>query len=388
MTNGLDQRTSAGLAALHGRVLDVDANEYTPAPRWGDVFGERGARFVESAAMLLAMAGDLNVDAADGVEISEDTVWTSKGPEAPGAVDLNRRPAVLDAMGIRRQLVYPTMGLLATLQALGGLGWPLSDEARSAAWDAMDAVNDWSAERTSRCPERVRFVAFLKSMTPDATAKSLTAQAERLIGAGARAVLIPTGVPPAGLSPAAEALDPFYELLATSDVTLVAHPPSALGYTNDAWLGVDPIGLGASHAPVENFLRMMTLGGVFERHPALRFGAIKSGAGWVGPLAEFMDFVVDGQRAPMALTGTSSRLSLKPSEYLARNVRVTPYNFEPVDVCFQRYPQLQDVFCYSSHYPDPTGGEWSLRRFHDMVAPLGAGIVEKFFCTNAELLLP
>jgi hypothetical protein len=40
---------------------------------------ERGARFAESAAMLLAMAGDLNADAADSAEISEKTVWTFKG---------------------------------------------------------------------------------------------------------------------------------------------------------------------------------------------------------------------------------------------------------------------------------------------------------------------
>jgi len=69
-------------------------------------------------------------------------------------------------------------------------------------------------------------------------------------------------------------------------------------------------------------------------------------------------------------------------------VRVTPFNFEPVDTYFERYPQLSELYCYSTHYPDPTGGEWSLRRFHEIVVPVGDEAVEKFFCTNAELLLP
>jgi hypothetical protein len=121
----------------------------------------------------------------------------------------------------------------------------------------------------------------------------------------------------------------------------------------------------------------------------LRFSIIKYGAWWIGPLAEFLDFSVDKQRSVIALSiGPDLGLSLRPSEYLARNVRVTPFNFEPVDTYFKHYERLQDVYCYSSHYPDFTGGEWSLRRFYEMIAPLGDDIVEKFFCANSQLILP
>src|SRR5258708_19280735 len=35
-----------------------------------------------------------------------------------------------------------------------------------------------------------------------------------------------------------------------------------------------------------HFISMLVLGGVFERFPSLRFGAIEVGGGWLGPLAE------------------------------------------------------------------------------------------------------
>ena len=79
---------------------------------------------------------------------------------------------------------------------------------------------------------------------------------------------------------------------------------------------------------------------------------------------------------------------MKPSEYLARNVRVTPHNFEPVEVWFKRYPQLQDVYCYSTDFPHEEGQQWSLKKCFQNISPLGDKFIEKYFCTNAQLLLP
>jgi hypothetical protein len=68
---------------------------------------------------------------------------------------------------------------------------------------------------------------------------------------------------------------------------------------------------------------------VFERHPTLRFGAIELGSHWLGPLADNLDMWIERVFARR----TKDILSLKPSEYLARNVRVTPHNIvEPVAV--------------------------------------------------------
>jgi len=374
--------------SLHGRVLDVDSNEFIPVGRWVDLYGKRVEKLVETSALVVAAAGGFDESASDSGEITPESVWVTKGSAAPGSSDLDRRPAVLDMMGISRQLVYPSMGLIALIEALGGLGFtPSTEESRATAWAALDAVNEWAAERTNKCPDRLRYVGILASAKPGATPEWMATETERLIAAGLKAVLIPTGVPPSGLLPSDAALDPFYATLADAGVPLLAHPPCGMGYVSDAWMRLDPLVIGSSHAPIENFVRSMTLGGVFERHPTLRFGAIKTGAWWIGALADYMDFAVDESRT-VGQFHSGGSLSLRPSEYLARNVRVTPFNFEPVDTYFERYPQLSELYCYSTHYPDPTGGEWSLRRFHEIVVPVGDEAVEKFFCTNAELLLP
>ncbi|MCV7065900.1 hypothetical protein H7H51_09515 [Mycolicibacterium farcinogenes] len=79
---------------------------------------------------------------------------------------------------------------------------------------------------------------------------------------------------------------------------------------------------------------------------------------------------------------------MKPSEYVARNVRVSPFNFEPVDRYIQDDPELADVFCYSTDYPHVEGTKDSMNKMLAKVEPLGEEITTKFFRTNAEWLLP
>jgi predicted TIM-barrel fold metal-dependent hydrolase len=127
----------------------------------------------------------------------------------------------------------------------------------------------------------------------------------------------------------------------------------------------------------------MVLGGVFERFPRLRVGLMEVGAYWVGPAARRMDLYVK------VFPGASAaKFSMKPSEYVARNVRVSPFNFEPVDRYFQDDPNLADVFCYSTDYPHVEGTKDSMKNMLAKVEPLGEEITTKFFRTNAEWLLP
>jgi predicted TIM-barrel fold metal-dependent hydrolase len=139
------------------------------------------------------------------------------------------------------------------------------------------------------------------------------------------------------------------------------------------------------HNAITTYVTAMVLGGVFERHPNLRFGAIECGAHWLGPLAENLDMwgtkVFQSRLSPF--------LSTKPSDYVARNVRVTPFAlWEDVRSYIERYPQLADCYCYSTDYPHFEGGVNSMQLFHDRLAPLGEEVVDKFFRRNGELLLP
>jgi predicted TIM-barrel fold metal-dependent hydrolase len=130
----------------------------------------------------------------------------------------------------------------------------------------------------------------------------------------------------------------------------------------------------------ENFLASMILGGVFDRHPRLRFGVIECGAGWIGPLMERMELFVD-------MFAETRKLKRRPHEYLNDHVRVTPFVGEPVRQHFERYPQLSNVYCFSTDYPHVEGGQHAKQTFYEEIEPLGDEIIQKFFRSNAELLL-
>jgi predicted TIM-barrel fold metal-dependent hydrolase len=128
----------------------------------------------------------------------------------------------------------------------------------------------------------------------------------------------------------------------------------------------------------------MVLGGVFERHPDLRFGVIELSASWVGPLAERLDMWAD----KMFASRFRENLSMRPSAYIARNVRVTPFHFEPLARYLDRYPHLSDVYCYSTDYPHFEGGQDSKRAFADALSGVSADLRDKFFYRNGAFLLP
>jgi predicted TIM-barrel fold metal-dependent hydrolase len=390
------------LEDVQGRATDMDSHEQVPVARSGEVFGERAGRFTDSVRDLMAGRIEIHtMDVSDTMEISPETVWESKGTPAPSASNLDRRPEVLDAMGVTRALVFPTFGLIAFGVAHAG-GSP---ERVELACGAIADYNEWAARYANQYPDRLRMVGLLPSGLPGRTPADLVDEATRLIELGLPALLISAGRPPAGLSPADAALDPFYAMLAEADVPIVFHTGAATGFrSSEVWEKVPQLGeetRGEWHeedelpsgAPTsinrwiaeQNFITVMVMGGVFERHPTLRVGAIEIGASWVAPLAERMDIWTHEDRhhdwAP-------ARLPMRPSEYLNRNVRATPYVFEPVDEYIERYPQIADVYCYSSDFPHVEGNQWSMKRFHECVAPLGDTIVEKFFITNGQLLVP
>jgi predicted TIM-barrel fold metal-dependent hydrolase len=147
---------------------------------------------------------------------------------------------------------------------------------------------------------------------------------------------------------------------------------------------IEPLSCVTLHYAPENYVAAMVLGGVFERVPNLRFGVIELSATWVGLLAERLDLWAKEMFSPRF----SKVLSMKPFEYMARNVRVTPFYFEQVAMYFERHPQLADVYVYSTDYPHFEGGKESKRVLAEALSGHSADVRDKFFYRNATLLLP
>jgi predicted TIM-barrel fold metal-dependent hydrolase len=161
-------------------------------------------------------------------------------------------------------------------------------------------------------------------------------------------------------------------------------PAFAEGKIESTEILLEPYSCTTLFMAAANYLTVMVLGGVFERHPRLRFGVIELGATWFGSLAEHLDVWAEN----VFRKRISTVLSMAPSAYMARNVRVTPFWFEHVDVYLDRHPDLQDSYCYSTDYPHSEGGRDTKARFFEKVKPFGEEAVRKFFVTNGEFLLP
>lgn len=388
------------------RVLDVDSHEMVPVELREEIFGHTELHDVLTKHMKMRenhpnrTRGHVT---GDDTPITYETVWNLKGGSAPSAIDLARRPEVLDVMGIERQLCYPTTGLAALIMAIDHNAYEFFEmpsdvcDYRRVGREAIDAHNRWATRMTKTTDSRVRPVGIVLTDSVDAMVR----QTENLIAEGIRAVMIPANVPPAGTSPGDPALDPFWRLCADANVPVTLHLGTERGFlSSGAWSDgvevfqpsfkstmefiIEPLRCVTLHYAPENYVASMVLGGVFERNPDLRFGVIELSASWVGPLAERMDMWAK----EMFPHRFSSTLSMAPSDYFARNIRVTPFHFEPVAMYFERYPHLADVFCYSTDFPHFEGGNESKWLFAEKLSGVSADLRDKFFYRNATLLLP
>ena len=236
-------------------------------------------------------------------------------------------------------------------------------------------------------------------------------EAERIAAAGFRAVEVPFAAPPGGCSPAADAWDPLWEVLASASIAVVLHlggggvgtavkvaaPISLPGWYDAERLapGLFPrgmevlrenamaggIALATLHLPAEVFLTSLILGGGLERHPGLRVVVLEMGAQWVSSWVERLDAVATGYRA----FGLRP-LELLPSEVIRRQVRVTPFERNQLGAWLDR-DGLREVYAFASDFPHAEGGRNPVARLSKALAGHGDDVLERFFVTNASPIL-
>jgi predicted TIM-barrel fold metal-dependent hydrolase len=307
---------------------------------------------------------------------------------------------VIDFLGVRRQLLYPGIMGHSAGTLYGKYDDPsffssITGDRKAYASRLIDIHNGWCARLTA-AQDRLRPVALLRKDTAD----ELIAGLRSLIEAGIRVVSLAPDVPPGGVSPAHPRLDPLWELAAAADCALLFHidasekfmrtmtwreAPAFEGWMVGSEFTLDPWTMSSFHLPVQNFLTTMVLGGVFDRHPRLRVGTAEFGSGWVGPWAENMDLWYE--KSPFPTEHGKVRLSLRPSDFVRRNIRVACFDFEPVSLHIQRYG-FEDVFCFATDFPHHEGGKDTLNTFARSTAGLSAPILRKFFVENGKWIIP
>jgi predicted TIM-barrel fold metal-dependent hydrolase len=374
---------------FHGRLNDVDHHLQPAVEDYEEVGGEAGRQVAKGLRDRYGHQpeeAELKVNHLLGQESSaftSEAVWKMKGASAPGAYSSEGRLKTLDVMGVRRALIFADPAIMMYALAPTELGVP-----------TMRHWNDFAVSYNERDRDRLRVAGLLNTWDIDIAA----AEVERMLKAGAQAFVLASSVAPGDRSPADPGMDPIWAMLAEANVPALLHIGGERGFmASDGWPrgvpalefeaipfteGINAYVFSTFHLAPQHFISMLVLGGVFERFPNLRFGAIEVGSGWLGPLAERLDVIVNLYARRFAPV-----LSMKPSEYVRRNIRVTPFYFEPVALYIERHG-LEECYCYSSDFPHPEGGFAPIEDFNKEISRLGQTTAEKFFVSNAEWLLP
>ena len=74
------------------------------------------------------------------------------------------------------------------------------------------------------------------------------------------------------------------------------------------------------------------------------------------------------------------KLALRPSEYVRRQIRVTPYSTEPVGWIIEQ--SGPEVCLFSSDWPHVEGGRNPMKRFADSLAGTPEAAQRRFYCDN------
>src|SRR5215469_1613457 len=256
--------------------------------------------------------------------------------QAPASVwDPAARIKDQDLDGVRAEVIYTSMGM-----PLYGLD---DVELRAACFRAY---NDWSTEYCSYDPKRLLPLGLITLEDIGAGVAELTRIAKR----GMRGAMIWAEAP--GDRPYSHTdYDPFWAAAQDLNMPLSLHILTARKGTGVDFFASDRLIRGSTlHHEVERSIAVFVFGKVFERFPGLKIVSAENDVAWMAYLMWRMD---RGYERGGALTDT--RLNLKPSDYVKRQIYATFIN-EPVFVdSLHRYGP--DNIMWSSDYPH-TAATW------------------------------
>jgi predicted TIM-barrel fold metal-dependent hydrolase len=134
--------------------------------------------------------------------------------------------------------------------------------------------------------------------------------------------------------------------------------------------------MGIPGPPMQT-LATMIFDGVLERFPELRIGVIEQGAIWLPSWIKQMESAYD---AFLRHEDRLQKLSLRPSEYVQRQIRATPYPTEDVGWIIENTGP--DVCLFSTDYPHVEGGRRPYERFERSLGDASAEVRNRFYADN------
>lgn len=267
----------------------------------------------------------------------------------PEFMDRDARLAKMDEQNLQAVLMLPTLGCTVEYE--------LGDDAAVAAAN-MRAFNRWLEEDWGYS-YRDRIVSAPMFTLADIDAA--VAELDRVLSAGARAVLVRTG-PAGGRSPADPLYDPFWARIAESGVPVGLHiGDSGFCEIYSSHWGENPrppvhkqtafqVYTSFMERPISDTIAALILHNLFARFPNIRVMSIENGAGWVPALLRGMD---KAWRSAKGRTGIGGEVVDKPSEVFRRHIHISPFPEDDIPSLIDRIGA--DRVLFGSDYPHPEG---------------------------------
>ena len=325
------------------------------------------------------------VHASDAYRAVEDQeIMTRKNFAATGAFIAEDRSRALDLLGFSSQLVFNTFhnGRLHDLEHSTDL---------DLAYAAARAHNRGMLEFCS-VDRRLLPSLYVPLVEPDRAAEA----AGEALSQGAAALLVASGCPPS-FSPSHRDLFPVWAQAEEADVPVVFHvggtgplidpdyfvnglpvPPDFHG-GDENFRSVDYMGIPG---PPAQTIATLIFDGVLDQFAGLRFGVIEQGAIWVPSWLRQMESAFE---AFARHEDRLKALSMRPSDYVHRQVRFTPYPTE--DVGWIIAQGGEDLAMFSSDYPHVEGGRRPIERFEASLGDAGADVRQRFYVDNFLFLM-
>jgi predicted TIM-barrel fold metal-dependent hydrolase len=316
------------------------------------------------------------------VEAAE--IMSRKNFAATGSFIAEDRPRALDLLGFSSQLVFNTFhnGRLHGLEHGG------DDEL---AYAAARAHNRGMLDFCSVDP-RLLPSCYVPLVNPEKAVQA----AKDALAQGAAALLVASGCPPR-FSPSHLDLFGVWAQAEEAGIPVVFHVggtgqlidkhyfdnglpiPHDFHGGDENFRSVDYMGIPV---PPAQTLATLIFDGVLERFPDLRIGVIEQGAIWVPSWMRQMESAFEAfERHEERLQS----LSMRPSEYVHRQVRFTPYPTDDVGwIVEQGGP---DLVMFSSDYPHVEGGRRPIERFEASLGDAGDEVRQQFYVDNFLFLM-
>jgi predicted TIM-barrel fold metal-dependent hydrolase len=306
-------------------------------------------------------------------------IMNRKNYAATGSFIAEDRPRALDLIGVASQLVFNTFY-----------------NRRLHDWEHMDDLDFSYGVARAHNRGMIEFCSVDTRLLPTcyvplANFERTRSMAKEALDMGAAALLIPSGCPK-GHSPSHIGLDPLWAIAQEAEIPIVFHvggtgdlidasyfqnglpiPPDFHG-GDENFRSVDYMGIPG---PPMQTLATLIFDGVLERFPDLRIGVIEQGAIWLPSWMRQMESAFDAfARHEERL----QKLSLRPSEYVTRQIRATPYPTEDVGWITK---QIGPEIClFSTDFPHVEGGRRPIERFERSLADASEEIHNRFYAEN------